>query len=154
LHSNTFITVALLLFSSVSIADDLPAWLYKAIKVNNPNELAYFINLDEDCPLNNDELTKITEGVFIRSRIKPLKNDIFVKGRIYLSVELQCVKTNNGSQVFAIATNFARYTPKPPVIFDYPFTFTGIGPKDYIEQNLKNSTERAITAFIKANFDL
>lgn len=137
-----------------SYAEEPPEWFYKAIKVSNANELAYFIEMSDSCPFTKDEVNKIAEGVLIRSRIKPLKEKIFVNGRIYLSLGITCIKLNESSQVFHIKSEFGRYIPEPAIIFDFPFDFIGIGPKDYIGQNFKNSTERAVTAFMKANFNL
>lgn len=149
-----FSIVVLLFFTASPAFSEVPEWLLDAIKVKSPNQLAYFIEMNDSCPFEKEELNKITEGVLIRSRIKPLKEDIFVKGRIYLSLSLSCIRLDNGSQVFTIGAEFARWLPHPPIVFDSGFGYTGIGPKSFISQNFKGSTERAITAFIKSNFNL
>ncbi|MBA3966056.1 MAG: hypothetical protein H0X47_09820 [Nitrospirales bacterium] len=153
--NRAFITFLIAIFAvPYSFAGEPPEWFYKAIKVSNANELAYFIEMNDSCPFTKDEVNKIAEGVLIRSRIKPLKEEIFVSGRIYLRLGISCVKWNDSSQVFSINSEFGRYIPEPGIIFDYSFGFIGIGSKDYIEQNFKSSTESAVTAFMKANFNL
>ncbi|PKI16712.1 hypothetical protein [Colwellia sp. 12G3] len=148
------ITLVAIFIMPSAYAKSPPQWLYNAIKVSNPNELAYFVQVSDSCPFTSDEINEITEGVLIRSRIKPLKDDIFVSGRIYLNLGISCVKLDGSSQVFAIKSAFGRYEPTPAIIYDYPFGFNGIGPKEYILTNFKSSTERAITAFVKSNFNL
>ena len=143
------------LFSTSSYGKDLPAWFYKAIKVDTPNQLAYFVEMSKACPFTNETLQNIVDGVLIRSRIKPLKDDIFVSGRIYLSLEVSCVRLKSGGNPpFSIRVNFARYEPYPAIIIDKDFGTTGIGPADFIKQTFKETVENAVTAHIKANFNL
>ena len=50
---------------------------------------------------------------------------------------------------------FGRISPLPEfLLFNRSFGAYGIGDKESIEVSFKNSVENAITAFIKANFDL
>lgn len=134
---------------------EVPPWFYKAIKVDSPNQLAYFVENSTSCPFSKEALHKIVEGVLIRSRIKPLKEDIFVDGRIYLNLGVSCVSLKSGGNPpFTITANFARYLPYPAIIIDRNFGNTGIGAADFILQTFKESVENAVTAHIKANFDL
>lgn len=142
-----------LLLSTASVSAEVPDWLDKAIKVSNPNQLAYFVDAN-GCPLKKEELQDIVEGLLIRSRIKPLKEDIFVKDRVYLSLGLTCTK-GNGGHSFAITSQFGRYYPSPAVLlFDYDFGSMGAGSKTFIEQVFKSKVENAVTAFVKSNFNL
>ena len=143
------------ILSSNSYSDDLPTWFYNSIKVSNPNQLAYFVEMSKSCPFTTESLNKIVDGVLIRSRIKPLKEEIFVDGRIYLNVGVSCVRLKSGGNPpFSIRVNFARYQPYPAIIIDKGFGTTGIGPADFIKQAFKESIENAVTAHIKANFNL
>jgi hypothetical protein len=131
-----------------------PQWFYDAIKGNSPNQLAYFITTNS-CPFTKETLSNVLEGVLIRSRIKPLKHDIFVDGRIYLNAHVTCLSQEAGrNSPFTISVSFARYLPYPPIIIDNDFGTMGIGPSDYILQLFKESVESAVTQHIKANFDL
>lgn len=150
------LTIALLfLHASVSLAEEVPSWLYKAIKVSNPNELAYFIDLDKDCFSTEAELSKIVEGVLIRSRLKPIKYRVKTIEQIYLSLNITCVKINSKtSRVYSITTLFGQYTPAPAILYNYPFGSAGSGREDDFKKAFKISVEDAVTAFLKANFDL
>ena len=48
------VLVVLLLFSQLGHAE-APEWLLKAIKVDNPNQLGYWFNPGEDCPISREE---------------------------------------------------------------------------------------------------
>jgi len=135
-------------------AEEPPQWLYDAIKKDNPNQLAYFVGIDRGCPFTKETLNQIVEGVFIRNRIKPLKEDVFVSGRIYLHLYVRCVQLKNNNPVFSARAYFGRLMPTPAVVFDYDFGNLGIGPTDYIQQKFKRYVEDAITAYVKANFNL
>ncbi|PTO84334.1 hypothetical protein CWN98_17230 [Vibrio splendidus] len=149
-----FPILLVLIFSVNSYAKDLPEWFYQSIKVKDPDQLAYFLETSQACPFTKDSLHKIVDGVLIRSRLKPLKEDIFVHNRIYLNLIVNCVPLKSGNPVFSIRTNFARFQPFPAIIIDNEFGTTGIGPEDFIKQAFKESVENAVTAHIKANFDL
>jgi len=90
-----FLFIAMLLLSTNAMGQEPHQWLYDAIKKENPNQLAYFVGIDRGCPFTKETLNQIVEGVFIRSRIKPLKEDVFVSGRIYLHLYVRCVPLKN-----------------------------------------------------------
>jgi hypothetical protein len=142
------------LLSVSSYAGDFPEWFYKSIKVKTPDQLSYFVEMSKTCPFTTESLNKIVDGVLIRSRLKPLEGDIFVDNRIYLNLGVLCVPLKSGNPVFSIRANFARYQPYPSIIIDKEFGTTGIGPQDFIKQTFKESVENAVTAHIKANFNL
>jgi hypothetical protein len=143
--------ICLLLLSSQSYAEE-QKWFLDAIKVDNPNQLGYWFNVDGDCPITNVEGQKIIEGVFIRSRIKPLSSQIFSE-ETYLSIELRCINLNKKSPAYSIEMFFGQYEPTP-ILFDRSFGGFGVNDKDGISGFLKDRTEDAITVFIKANFNL
>lgn len=147
-------SIAAAILTTTCYAGPAPKWFHKAIKVNNPNQLPYFVWASESCPLNAEDLAKITEGVFIRSRLKPLRDGFYPDGTVYFSLSLTCLHLENNNPVFNIDANFSRYRPFPAIIYDYGFGNYGIGDKSFMEQSIKKCTEDAVTEFIKSNFDL
>lgn len=149
-----FVLLVLLLFSQLGHADD---WLHQAIKVDNPNELAFWVKFGGECPVTKEAVQKIVEGVFIRSRVKPLKAEaIREPGRIYMSVDLFCFKSDPSYDwvAYRIALTFGRFSPSPAILFDRDFGSVGTGGKESISTTIKERVEAAITEYIKANFDL
>ena len=143
------------LLSASSHAEVLPEWFYKAIKVETPNQLSYYVTSSVACPFTTEALSEIVDGVLIRSRIKPLKNNFFISKKIYLNLSVECLQLKSvNNLVFNIRANFARYSPKPAIIFDHGFGTIGIGGQEYIKRTFKESVENAVTAHVKANFDL
>ena len=149
-----FAIITISMLSVNAIAADRPQWFYDAIKVENPNQLAYFVEMDKNCPFNKETLNDTVDGVLIRSRIKPLKENIFVPGHIYLSLDVSCLKLKQTNPVFSIQLYFARYKPYPAILIKRGFGSIGIGPSDFILQTFKEKVERAVTEYIKANFNL
>ena len=49
---------------------------------------------------------------------------------------------------------FGRYKPDPPIIYDHSFGKTGVGKQEFIISELKEGIEKAITAYIKVNYNL
>ncbi len=148
------LSVFLLFFYTSSFASEIPSWLKNTIKSKKPNQLAYFLSVQKACPFSSEKAEGIIEGTLVRSRVKPLKRDIYANGRVYLSLAVSCTALKNRNPVFVIEAHFARYMPSPPVLYDYGFGTSGIGDKDFILQSLKGAVEDAITAHVKANFDL
>lgn len=129
-----------------------PIWLDEAIRVDRPDELAYWVAVEVDCPLSGDEIENIIEGVLIENRIKPIKNKIFEDGRIYLNVSLRCTSVGpDNRQAFSIASHFGRYKPWPAILFDAPYGEFGIGNKNLIRQHCKERLSAAVAAFNRAN---
>ena len=138
-------------FSQLGHADD---WFHQAIKVDNPNQLAYWVFVDEECLTTKEGVEEIVEGVFIRSRIKPMKNAIYGNGIIYLDVYIACLKREEDWFVYEISVYFARRVPVPSILFDRSYGSLGIGGDTNIAAAIKERVEIAITEYIKANFDL
>jgi hypothetical protein len=66
------ISLALMLFAGNAFAEEYPEWFYQAIKKDNPSELAYYTSINGECSFTKEEAKEIIEGVFVRSRVKPL----------------------------------------------------------------------------------
>jgi hypothetical protein len=135
-----------------AISAEEPDWFKLAIKSPNPNDLAYYANADEDCPINSSAISNIVEGVFTRSRIKP-SSRFYEKNRVYLNVLLDCLERGDAHPVFVFTIQFGKYKPVP-ILFDRPYSVFGIGDKESMSQALKTKTEDAITDYLKINFDL
>lgn len=183
---------------------EAPVWLRQAIKSKNPNQLAYRATVDNGCPLDELGAREVIDGIFIRSRIKPLKGDTDVKGSIYLSIGVSCfadmqIETENtqmranladlrkalrtqivhGDITVQEATDsynraldraeskirhipptyhlkifYGRKHPSAPMLFDYDFSYFGIGDRNNLISTLKTGVEEAVTVYLQANFDL
>ena len=145
-----------MLVAPISYAKEPPDWFDKAIKVDNPNQLEFYTLVAGGCPTNKESINKITEGVFVRSRIKPVPADFkSLSGKIYLDLSINCKKMESGNYMYSTRVMFARIsTLTSAVLFNRSFGSFGIADKEHIEGSFKDSVENAITAFIKANFDL
>ena len=106
-------------------------------------------------PFSEKEAAKIIEGVFKKSRIKPLK-DSYTFEKVYLSIVINCGKTSADNFFYFVDYGFGRRLPRPAVIFDNeaPSLWFGIGNKHSILNIIKTSTEEILVPYIKANFDL
>ena len=99
-----------------------------------------------------EEAEDVIEGVLIRSRIKP-DGGGYWDGSVYLSATVNC--TESGSlYIYTTTVYFGRWAPKPVVFYPDGFGGGGRNDKDGILDALKGSIERAITVYIKANFNL
>ena len=144
-----------LLLLSNHVYAELSEWLHQALKVDNPNQLAYWVEVGKNCPVTQKEVENLVEGVFIRSRIKPLKEGVFDSGVIYLDVGLVCNGvSSNHIDSYVSKILFGRIVPTPAVWFQGEFGTVGRGSKDFMVGAVKGSVEAAITEYIKANFDL
>jgi hypothetical protein len=135
-------------------AEELPDWYAKAIKKDDPNELAYSLGIQDDCPFTNAKAKEIVEGVFVRSRVKPTED--WRVDHIYLSVTVQCIRDPERFDFFAyqIDVMFGAIRSNEAVLFDKPFGNYGYTSSSEIQRTLKNGVEKAINAYLKANFDL
>lgn len=149
-----FLALSLCMGSASALAErELYSWFYPAVKVKEPDELSHFVYANKECPISATDLEELVNGVFIRSRIKPLPKQIY-EGQLYLQVAVQCLKLEGVNPIFDIGVHFGRYTPDPPILLDRDFGTTGIGGKDYLRSAIKEIVEQAITEYIKANFDI
>ena len=129
-----------------------PFWLDEAIRVDNPDEFAYWTSISTDCPLTEAEVDELIEQVLVENKLKPVRDKIFEEGRIYLNVDLRCVNVASGSQhAFTLNLHYGRYQPWPAILFDAPYSEVGVGGKDVISIKLAERLKAAVAAFKKAN---
>jgi hypothetical protein len=139
-------------FQSVLAAE--LGWKSKALKQAEPNELAYRLAVDDECPIGRERAVSIVEGVMVRSRIKPLGGTAWITSKLHLSVLVSCMKLDGYSPVYATDIHFGNYSGKIPVFYISSFGGIGIGGSSFFESELKKHVEGAMTAYLKANFDL
>ena len=139
------ILTALLAFQSAAAIDK------SYLKKEKPDELALFVFVDSECPFSQEEVEGLVSGVLIRARLKPDTLN-WPYAPLYLDFSLSCLALKNNNPVFVIKTAFGRRNPKPAIMYEYNYGTYGVGPKENIEAAIKDSTEKAITAYIQANF--
>jgi len=144
---------ALLLISQSASSAELLEWYKSAIKSPTPDELSYYIGLNPDCPVTEQEVSEHVEGVLIRSRIKPMEY-AFEYNRLYLNITVDCLKLESNNPIYIVEAAFGKFNPKPAIIFDKSYGTYGIGPKKNIINAYKRVTEDAVTDYIKSNFNL
>jgi hypothetical protein len=135
-------------------ASGSPDWHNDVLKQSNPNTLGYYVNAGDEClGVSSAELQEVVEGVFIRSRIKPVQD---FNQPIYLNVIMDCMEANSGNFVAVdFSIRFARYNPKPAILYDWGYGAVGTASsKNFLLDQSKQMVEQAITDYIKANFNL
>jgi len=146
------LTVLIALSTASSVYAQHPNWLYEAIRVDNPDELAYWVAVETACPVTEEEVAGVVERVLINSRIKPVKHDILKDDRIYLNVSLRCTEVvADNKHVFGLNIHFGRYKPWPAILFDAPYAAVGLGDTSLVEEKCRERMEEAVSAFRKAN---
>jgi len=144
------ILVSHLLSTAVIAKEDKLSWLQKEIKVESYEKLLFSVSAYDDCPLTEDDISQIVQGVFIRSRLKTEK----VEGEgahLYLSVSLRCTKPLNGLYAYASDIYFAKWESAPNLI-QPNFGTVGDAKEQTIRNSLKESIENAVTVYIATNF--
>lgn len=126
-----------------------------AYKKKNPNELAYYISVASDCPIGEAQGESILEGVFVRSRIKPLGGTLnWLVQPLYLSVSVDCLKLTNQNPVYTLGVKFGNASEEVPVFYMMDYGGFGIGTKRSLRSLLRDNIESAVTDYLKVNFDL
>jgi hypothetical protein len=151
-----YLLVILLTLSTTAQAE-LDEWYKKAIKVPNPNELPLLPTVSSGCKaMSVAELQAVAEGVLVRSRIKPLGLLDHLKDPakypIYLSVSLDCF--GDEPYNFNLRVAFGKAEPEPLVAFEHPYGTYGRAPTATIKSEAREELEKAITDYVKVNFDL
>lgn len=121
----------------------------KAFKVNNPSQLPYYLSASNKCPISKGDIKKTLEGVFRRSKVKPMASG-FSSASLYLSVRIRCI-TSGDNYIFVNDVYFGRFKPYPAVLYDDGYGNYGIGPADVVKNSIRKNIESAMAAFIKAN---
>ena len=111
-----------------------------------------------DCPVASEELDRLVKGVMIRSRIKPAEH--WMPLEVVLAVNLKCLKLESNNPIFDLSVRFVRLSPTDDESllvtsrFFEDYGNLGIGDRSFISQSIKDSTEIAVTEYLKVNFDL
>lgn len=142
------------LVATQALSSEHPGWLNQALESPTPNQLAYWASAGDDCPMTSDEVAEIVDGVFIRSRIKPLRDEIFSEGSLYLNVTVSCLTSDSSIHIFDSNVIFGVYNPQPPILYEYQYGKYGTGDASFIRSSMQTSVENAVTDYIRVNFDL
>jgi hypothetical protein len=147
------VAVTLVAAFLVATAGAEPApWMKKA----NANELVTLVVPGKDCPASVDEIQETVSGVLIRSRIKrvaqaPTREN--AAGTFpWLMIAVRCT-----DDLFAFDIDFVE--PDTEGFLDrlgligYGTSGTNADREDFLN-SLRQDVERAITDYLKANFDL
>ena len=148
------LTLFLVLFTLQAANAEFKPWMIKAYKQANPNELAYWVGVHPDCPISRAEVVEIMEGVFVRSRIKPLGGSHWTMKPLNLTVSLGCMKHEYDNPMFSIHMRFGDSSREIPIEYVALYSYFGMGGKEFIKTALRARTEAAMTDYLKANFDL
>jgi hypothetical protein len=151
---NILILLACFLFPTIAFSQDSSVRdaFNKAYKVNNPNQLSYYLYVSDKCPISESDVKKTLEEVFIRSRVKPIASE-FSSAPLYLSVRIRCISSGD-NYIFVNDVYFGRFKPYPAILYDDGYGNHGIGSVKVVKNSIKKNIEKAMAAFIKANFDL
>lgn len=148
--------VLLMFFVSLILASNAcaqhPFWLDEAIRVDDPDEFAYWTSIQRACPLTEAEVVYLIEETLVENELRPVRDKIFEDGRIYLNVDLRCIKLASDDQhAFTLNIHYGRYKPWPAILFDAPYSEVGIGGKATISRKFRQRMKEAVAAFKKAN---
>jgi hypothetical protein len=137
-------------FAALGQAEPDPAFLH----ATNPNGLATWVVVSDKCSgLSMAEAEEAVKGVLVRSRIKPL--DTPKDGeRLALWVSIDCLDAHTA---FNVQVDFVRGANGSIVrggLVGYGIFGTYAGDKNFLLASVKQSTEKAVTDYLKANFDL
>jgi len=149
-----WVSAILVCMVPMSVGAQDPDWLDEALEQKNPNELAFFVQVDEHCPVEVEAVESTVKSVFVRSRIKPMPAPAYLLKDLHLSIAVNCLPVEGKNPAFMILAYFGDYKNEPAVLYDWAFNQLGVGSSKSILTGITASTERAITAYLKANFDL
>ncbi|GGY67574.1 hypothetical protein [Marinobacter zhanjiangensis] len=144
----------LALLAGNAYSSDLEPWYEKVLTQDDPNTLAYYTFTDNECfGAEEDHLNELIEGIFIRSRIKPVAS---LSDPLYLNVILTCLRSSDDSFVaYTVDVGFGRYNPRPAVIYDKPYGSIGYGQSmEFISSQVRENVEAALTDYLSVNFNL
>jgi hypothetical protein len=126
------------------------------MKKTNPNELAVLISSAADCSFSESDVRETVEGVLVRSRIKFVeaggpKQDGFP----WLLVITTCSPDDGlwSVRIDFVGENADGYRYRYG-LFGYGASGTYSDNPNYILDTVRQNTERAVTDYLKANFDL
>ena len=128
----------------------------------NPNELYVEVEYGTDCRMPEEAIEKMIDGILTRSRIKRLTYNDWLDVDLDFDQLHMSILVNCNDRIFANDVRFADMVQRPPLTFKRtmlhyrPYGSYGIhnGDTEYVMDSLKESVERALTDYMKANFDL
>ena len=155
--------------------DDVYEYEYlKRLAKENPDELYVRYFQDAECTISEEAVESMIDGVLTRSRIKRLAYyDWPVRGyrdrtggdfgldQLFLVVEANCI--NDNDRGFSIMVRFADVVNRHPSLefkremyHTRPYGSLGThnNSSDFLKDAIKSGVERALTDYLKANFDL
>lgn len=147
----------LFVISAVAPFSASAAWQTDGLKVSNPRELGYWLNVDSNCPVSENSVKRTIEGVFIRSRLKPLENHISKNEKFSLTVRVACLETKrrNGERLgkysYNVAMRFGQLIDGNDWIQNYNYGGLAYGDALFLTEVVRGHAERAATAYIRSN---
>ena len=137
------------LLCSAATAEPKP-WIRK----EHPDTLYFTQFVHPDCPVSEAKLREEVNGVLIRSRIRP--------GDYYTSTEelgfyllLNCWEEQKPLVIFGLNVFFIRWLDGRPLIEFHPmYGMIGRGNEESIKEAIRGQTERLVTDYLQANFNL
>jgi hypothetical protein len=150
--------MVLLFFSGVwGSAQSAHVWQQPSIvtEKERPEELAYAVFVEPACPITEEELIDIVEGVLVRNRIKPRGGFSDVGKEMYLDVIVYCSHMHSiDKYAVNIQVRFAaNLPPDAPFMYRNPYSRAGITAANYIESSAKALVEAAIADYRRIYFD-
>lgn len=136
-----------------------PIWLHDAIVKQTPDDLGYWVFTGSDCPFSNEDVERLVDGVWVRSRLRSSDSYLF---ELHLQITVLCLDRGEANPIFnhdvffvpARPDTFNEFLTTTRYVLDYNFGTFGVGPSEYILQSVKESVEEAVTEYLRANFDL
>lgn len=111
-------------------------------------------NVGEKCPFSIEEAYAVVEGVLVRTRIQPIKWTPI--DTVLLQSDTQC-EAYGDLWIYRTDMNFAFVDGETSIGSRYGangYTSFGLVDHEKIKAAIRSATERAITDYLKANFDL
>ncbi|MDJ0908364.1 MAG: hypothetical protein QNI99_04195 [Woeseiaceae bacterium] len=145
-----YLLILFVLFTGTAYADG-DSWIRKA----NPDEL-YTFTFADDCPFSDEALTRETQGVLIRSRIRPVER--WNPRETLLYVDVTCFRSSS-LYLFDIDIFLAKFEHNADgdVVVSHSvanYGTLGQGNSQFILDAVEEGVEQAMTDYLVANFDL
>jgi hypothetical protein len=142
------------MLAASGVRAELLDWEMQVYRQDNPDELAYAFTVDYDCPVSVNALRSLIEDVLTRSQLKPLGGERWKESSLSLQLEVYCLDADEGMMTYAVNTIFANWKAEIPVHYTRNFGSFGRGEKATFEGAIRYSVEKAVSAYLEANFDL
>ena len=123
------------------------------LKKSDPKELSFSVIISSDCLVEQRDIERVVEDVFLSSGIKP-SNDTWYSDAIHLRVSISCLATPNNYPVFITNAVFVDYSPSTKfmhAVLSKEYSRLGMESKSIALISIKVSVQNAISDFIKIN---